>query len=86
MSVFPSFYEEIKNIPPHILATTKNLLLSLAENIARILKVSSCYVCREKNTGDHWPWQARELNMLEPHNDIAYPQLASGYGSSKLLL
>ena len=61
-----------------ILATTKNLFLALAETIAQTLKVSTCYVCGGTNTGDHWPWQARELNPLEPHNETAYPQLTNG--------
>ena len=77
-SVFHSFYEEIKNTPPPIPATTKNLFLALAETIAQTLKVSSCYVCGGTNTGDHWPWQARELDPLEPHNETAYPQLTNG--------
>ena len=77
-SVFHSFYEEIKNTPPPIPATTKNLFLALAETIAQTLKVSSCYVCGGTNTGDHWPWQARKLDPLEPHNETAYPQLTDG--------
>ena len=76
--VFYSFYEEIKNTLPPTLATTKNLFLALAETIAQTLKVSSCYVCGGMNTGDHWPWQARELDPLEPHSETAYHQLASG--------
>lgn len=75
---FHSFYEEIKNTPPPILATTKNLFLALAETIAQTLKVSSCYICGGINTGDHCPWQARELDPLEPHNETAYPQLTDG--------
>ena len=76
--VFHSFYEEIKNTPPPIWATTENLFLALAETIAQTLKVLSCYVCGGPNEEDHWPWQARELKQLEPHNETAYPQCASG--------
>ena len=28
--------------------------------------------------GDHWPWQAKELDPLEPHNETTYPQLTNG--------
>ena len=77
-SIFHSFYKKIKNTPPPIPATTKNLFLALAETIAQTLKVSSCYVCGGTNTGDHWPWQARELDPLEPHNETAYPQISDG--------
>jgi hypothetical protein len=52
--VFHSFYEEMPNKFP-ISVTTKNLFLTLAESIAQTLNVTSCYVCRGANMGDHWP-------------------------------
>jgi hypothetical protein len=63
--VFRSFYEEMR-CEFSISADTKNLFLSLAESLAQILNVTSCYVCGETNTGDHWPWEARELFMRLP--------------------
>jgi hypothetical protein len=31
-----------------------------------------CYVCGETNRGDHWPWEARELDPWEPFNETAF--------------
>jgi hypothetical protein len=59
--VFHSFYEKMPNKFP-ISVTTKNFFLTLAESIAQTLNVTSCYVCRGANMGDHWPWEARELD------------------------
>jgi hypothetical protein len=42
--------------------TTKNLFPTLAKSIAQTLNVTSCYVCGGANMGDHWPWEARELD------------------------
>jgi hypothetical protein len=55
--VFHSFYEEMRRESS---ISTKNLFLSLAESIAQILNVTSCYVCGGTNMGEHWPWEARE--------------------------
>jgi hypothetical protein len=32
-----------------------------------------CYVCGGTNMGDHWPWEAKELNLQEPFNEITLP-------------
>jgi hypothetical protein len=56
-----------------ISVTAKNLLLSLAESIAQILNATSCYVCGRTNIGDHWPWEAKQLNPQEPFNEIPQP-------------
>jgi hypothetical protein len=66
--VFHYFYEEIP-----ISVTTKNLFLTLAESIAQTLNVTSCYVCRRANMGDHWPWEAKELDPQVPFNESAFP-------------
>jgi hypothetical protein len=50
----------------------KNLFLSLAES--QRLNVTSCYVCGGTNMGDHWPWEARELDPWEPFNETAFPK------------
>jgi hypothetical protein len=59
--VFHFFYEEMQS---EFLSSvkTKNLFLSLAEFITQTVNVTSCYVCGGMNMGDHWPWEARELN------------------------
>jgi hypothetical protein len=54
--VFHSFYKEMRS-EFCISAKAKNLLLSLAESIAQILNVTSCYVCGASNMGDHWAWE-----------------------------
>jgi hypothetical protein len=56
-----SFYEEMRN-EFSISTKAKNLILSLAEPIAQRLNVTSWYVYGGTNMGDHWPWEARELN------------------------
>jgi hypothetical protein len=63
--VFHSFYEEMRN-EFSISTRAKNLFLSLAESIAQILNVTSCYVCGGTNMGEHWPWKAREPDPWEP--------------------
>jgi hypothetical protein len=70
--VFHSFYEEMRSEFP-ISVKTKNLFLSLAESIAQTLNVTSCYVCGGNNMGDHWPWEARELDPRVPFNVTAFP-------------
>jgi hypothetical protein len=60
--VFHSFYEEIRSTFSISAKAKKNLFLSLAESIAQTLNVTSCYVCGGTNMGDHWPWEARELD------------------------
>jgi hypothetical protein len=70
--VFHSFYEEIQSEFP-ISIKTKNLFLSLAESITQTLHVTSCYVCGGTNMGDHWPWEAKELNPQKPFNKTTLP-------------
>jgi hypothetical protein len=70
--VFHSFYEEMPDNFP-ISVTTKNLFLTLAESIAQTLNVTSCYVCRGANMGDHWPWETRELDPRVPFNESSFP-------------
>jgi hypothetical protein len=71
--VFHSFYEEMRS-KFSISAKAKNFFLSLAESIAQTLNVTSCYVCRRTNMGDHWPWEAREPDPQEPFNETAFPK------------
>jgi hypothetical protein len=66
--VFHSFYEEIRS-EFLISAKAKNLFLSLTESIAQTLNATSCCVCGETNIGDHWPWEAKELDQQEPFNE-----------------
>jgi hypothetical protein len=75
--VFHSFYEEMRN-KFSISVKAKNLLLSLAVSVAQILNVPSCYACRGTNMGDHWLWEARELNPWEPFNETAFPKHRKG--------
>ena len=72
------FFLQGNKEPPPTSATPKNLFSALAETIAQTLKISSCCVCGGKNTGDHGPWQARELDLLEFHNETTYPQPTNG--------
>jgi hypothetical protein len=69
--VFHSFYEEMWS-EFFIFTKAKNLFLSLARSIAQTLNVTSCYVCGGTNMGDHWPWEARELEPREPFNNTAF--------------
>jgi hypothetical protein len=57
----------------------RNLFLSLAESIAQTLSVTLFYVCGGTNLGNHWPWEAKELNPWEPFNETAF--LATGKAS-----
>jgi hypothetical protein len=75
--VFHSFYEAIRSEFP-ISTKAKNLFLSLAESIAQTLNVTSCYVCRGTNIGDHWPWEARQLDPQEPFNGTAFSNHTKG--------
>jgi hypothetical protein len=61
-----------------ISVTTKNLFLTLAEYIAQTLNVTLCYVCGGANMGDHWPWEARELDPQVSFNESAFPQHGKG--------
>jgi hypothetical protein len=61
-----------------ISVTTKNLFLTLAESITQTLNVISCYVCGGTNMGDHWPWEAKELNPRVPFNESAFPWHRTG--------
>jgi hypothetical protein len=69
---FHSFYKRIQSEFP-ISVKTKNLVLSLAESIAQTLNVTSCYVSGGTNTGDRWPWEAKEINPQEPFNEATPP-------------
>jgi signal-transduction protein with cAMP-binding, CBS, and nucleotidyltransferase domain len=40
-----------------ISAKAKNLFLLLTESITQTLNVTSYYVCRGTNMGDHWTWE-----------------------------
>jgi hypothetical protein len=66
--VFLSFYEEMRS-EFSISIKARNLFLSLAESIAQPRDVTLCYVCGGTNPGDHWPWEAKELNLWEPFNE-----------------
>jgi hypothetical protein len=70
--VFHSIYEEMQS-KFSISIKDRNLLLSVAESIAQSLNVTLCYICGETNLGDHWPWEAKELNLWEPFNETAFP-------------
>jgi hypothetical protein len=72
--VFHSFYEEIQSKFP-ISVTTKNLFLSLAESITQTLNVTPSYVCGGANMGDHWAWEAKELNPQVPFTETTLPSL-----------
>jgi hypothetical protein len=65
--VFHSFYEEIQSEFP-ISVKTKNLFFFPDESTTKTLNAISCYVCGEMNMGDHWPWEAKQLNLQEPFN------------------
>jgi hypothetical protein len=72
--VFHSFYEEIQS---EFLISVP----SLAESTAQTLNVTSCYVCGGMNIGDHWPWEARDLNPQELFNETTLPSLEGAFGS-----
>lgn len=44
----------------------KNLFVNLAENIAKALNVTNCYVCGGTNQGERWPWEVMESNISDP--------------------
>jgi hypothetical protein len=69
-----------------IFVTTKNLFLTLAESIAQILNVTLFYVSRGANMGDHWPWEARELDPRVPFNESAFHDTGQASGSLKIPL
>jgi hypothetical protein len=75
--VFYSFYEEMQSEFP-ISVKTKNLSLSLAESITQTLNVTLCYVCGGMRMRDHWAWEARELNPLEPFIETTLPSHGEG--------
>lgn len=41
----------------------RNLFENLAENIAKVLHISNCYVCGGTNMGEQWPWESKEVNI-----------------------
>jgi hypothetical protein len=69
--VFHSFYKEMRS-EFSISAKTENLFLSLTESIAQTLNATSCCVCGGDNVGDHWPWEAREMDPQETFNETAF--------------
>jgi hypothetical protein len=75
--VFHSIYEEIRS-EFSISTKAKNLFLSLAESIAQTLNATLCYDCQGTNMGDHWPWEARELDPQEPFSETAFPKHRKG--------
>jgi hypothetical protein len=70
--VFHSFYEEMPDKFP-ISVTTKNLFLTLVKSIAQTLNITLCYECGAANMGDHWLWEARELDPRVPFNGKCLP-------------
>ena len=59
--LFNSFYNEIETgVKYEIPTVTKNLFINVAENIAKSLNVTNCYVCGRTNQGERWPWEAME--------------------------
>jgi hypothetical protein len=76
--VFHFFYEELTDNFP-ISVTSKNLFLALAKSIAQTLNDTSCYVCRGANMGDHWLWEAKELDPQVPFNESAFPLHRTGF-------
>jgi hypothetical protein len=57
-----------------ISAKAKTLfLLYLAKSIAQTLNVTSGYVCRGTNIGDHGLWEARK-QIQETFNETAFPK------------
>jgi hypothetical protein len=76
--VFHSFYEMRNEFS--MSAKVKNLFLSLAESIAQTLNVTLCCLWGT-NMGDHWPWEAMELNLQEPFNETAFPKHRKASGS-----
>jgi hypothetical protein len=70
--VFHFFYEEVQSGFP-ISVKSKNLFLSLAESITQTLNVTLCYVCGGTDMGDHWLWEARELNPQAPFKETTLP-------------
>ncbi|XP_064032325.1 endogenous retrovirus group 3 member 1 Env polyprotein [Pogoniulus pusillus] len=66
--VFHSFYHEIESgVKYEIPTVAKNLFVNLAENIAKSLNVTNCYVCGGTNQGDRWPWESMEANISDPN-------------------
>uniref|UniRef100_A0A663F9Q9 Envelope glycoprotein n=1 Tax=Aquila chrysaetos chrysaetos TaxID=223781 RepID=A0A663F9Q9_AQUCH len=66
--LFNSFYHEIETgVKYEIPTVAKNLFVNLAENIAKSLKATNCYVCGGTNQGERWPWEANmESNISNP--------------------
>ncbi|XP_055670742.1 endogenous retrovirus group 3 member 1 Env polyprotein-like [Falco peregrinus] len=65
--LFNSFYHEIETGVKYEFPTVaKNLFINLAENIAKSLNTTNCYVCGGTNQGERWPWEAMESNISNP--------------------
>lgn len=65
--LFNSFYHEIETgVQYDIPTVAKNLFVNLAENIAKALNVTNCYVCGGTNQGERWSWEAMESNICDP--------------------
>lgn len=65
--LFNSFYHEMETgVQYEIPTVAKNLFVNLAENIAKALNVTNCYVRGGTNQGERWPWEAMESNISDP--------------------
>ncbi|XP_061438718.1 endogenous retrovirus group 3 member 1 Env polyprotein-like [Rhineura floridana] len=64
---FSEFWEEIKT-PFQVPEVARNLFITFAETVATTLNISNCYVCGGTQIGDHWPWEAAELDVSQPYN------------------
>lgn len=65
--LFHSFYHEMETgVNYEIPTAAKNLFVNLAENVAKSLNVTNCYVCGGNNQGERWPWEAMESNITDP--------------------
>ena len=65
--LFNSFYHKMETgVKYEIPIVAKNLFINLAENIAKSLNVTNCYVCGGTSQGERWPWEATESNISDP--------------------
>jgi len=65
--LFNSFYHKMETgVKYEIPTVAKNLFINLAENIAKSLNVTNCYVCGGTSQGERWPWEATESNISDP--------------------
>jgi hypothetical protein len=71
-TIFYSFYEEMRS--EFSISTKAKTCSSHWLSLAQTLNVTSGYVCGGTNLGDHWPWEARELDTQEPFNETGFPK------------